>query len=203
MLQPKLKTGIDYQKFAMTVDVEKWLKEDGEVFSKEIGIKEGQVVLDFGCGVGHYTIPAAKVVGEEGKVYAVDKDKEPLEKLMEVAKSEGLEDIVPVETSGNLKLDLKDESVDVVLLYDIIHYIEGREKLFEEVHRVLKREGFLSVYPKHYRSDEPLWTLAGLELENIIEEIERAKFYLERKTFEKLIHDDSYNRGYVLNFKKR
>ena len=185
----------------MKVDVESWLKKDGEVFLKGIGMEKGQTVLDFGCGDGHYTIPAAKVVGEEGKVYAMDR--EALRKLMGVAKSEGLENIVPVETSGDLKINLEDESVDVVLLYDIIHYIEEREKLFEEAYRVLKKDGFLSVYPKHLKSDEPLWTLAHLELEDIVEEIERAKFYLKRKSFQELIHDDSYNKGYILNFRKR
>lgn len=187
----------------MEVDVERWLKEEGEVFLKEIGIQKGQIILDFGCGVGRYTIPAAKVVGEEGKVYAVDKERGSLDKLMDSAKSAGLKNISPIETSGDLKLDLEDESVDGVLLYDVIHYIEERGKLFDEVYRVLKNDGFLSVYPKHHRLDEPLWTLADLGLEDIIEQIERANFYLERKSLGRLIHDDSYNRGYVLNFSKR
>jgi ubiquinone/menaquinone biosynthesis C-methylase UbiE len=56
----------------MEVDVKEWLKEKGEVFLKNIGIKEGQVILDFGCNVGHYTIAAAKIVGKQGRVYAVD-----------------------------------------------------------------------------------------------------------------------------------
>ena len=36
---------------------------------KAVGIKKGQTVLDFGCGEGNYTIPAAKLVKNEGKVY--------------------------------------------------------------------------------------------------------------------------------------
>lgn len=50
----------------------KWLKEDGEIFIKEIGIKENQITLDFGCGEGHYTIPAAKVIGRGGKDYILN-----------------------------------------------------------------------------------------------------------------------------------
>lgn len=46
---------------------------------QETGIKRGQSVLDFGCGYGAYTIPASKIVGEQGRVNALDKDREALE----------------------------------------------------------------------------------------------------------------------------
>jgi len=63
-----------------------------EVLEK-IGIRRGQTVLDFGCGYGIYTIPAAKIVGEQGRVYALDKDKEALDDLMRKAESAGLRNI--------------------------------------------------------------------------------------------------------------
>lgn len=37
-------------------DIKRWLNLDGELFFKEMGIKAGQIVLDFGCGVSHYTM---------------------------------------------------------------------------------------------------------------------------------------------------
>jgi precorrin-6B methylase 2 len=77
----------------METDIEKWLEGDGEIFLKDIGVRKGQLMLNFGCGVGHYTIPAAKVVGKEGKVYAVDKDREALDKLTQIAESKGLSNI--------------------------------------------------------------------------------------------------------------
>ena len=51
----------------MKDDVKKWIKEDGQKFLREIGIKKGQTVLDFGCGQDHYTIPVSKAVGKNGK----------------------------------------------------------------------------------------------------------------------------------------
>ena len=187
----------------MKTDLEKWLASEGKIFLKEIGVEKGQVILDFGCGVGHYTIPVAKVVGKEVKVYAVDKDSEALNQLMQTAKSEGLKNIEPINTQEELKIELKDESVDVVLLYDVLHYMDQRRKILDEIRRVLKPGALLSVYPKHHKFDDPLWTLAHMGLEDVIREIEKSDFHLEKKSFKKLIHDDNYDKGYILNFKKR
>ena len=187
----------------MKNEVKKWIEEDGQNFLKEIGINKGHTVLDFGCNVGHYTIPVAKVVGKESKVYAVDKDSKALTQLMHTAKSEGLENIVPITTSAEFNINLKNESVDVVLLYDILHYInlKERRKLYNEVYRILKISGFLSIYPKHYKLDEPLGELSDTELESLIQEIENENFCFNGKVFKKLIHDDNYDTGYILNFK--
>ena len=174
----------------------KWLKEDGEIFIKEIGIKKNQIVLDFGCGEGHYTIPAARVIGKGGKVYALDKDKDALDKLIKTAKKEGLKNIKIMKTEGELKIPLRDESVNVVLLYDVLHpyyNIKGpdeRRKLLDDVNRVLKPNSFVSIYPKH------------LESENIRKEVEEASFSFERKYFTRLIHDNSYEKDYIFNFRK-
>lgn len=167
---------------------------------RKIGLKPGDRVLDFGCGSGHYSIPAAQVVGENGRVYALDKEEEVVNQLKEKAEENGLGNIETDKTSGELKINLPDEAVDVVLAYDVLHYLDRREELFTEFHRVLKREGFLSVYPKHHKSDESLWSLAPLELTDIIREIEGAGFRLQKKFFERLIHDESYNQGIILNF---
>ncbi len=77
-------------------------------------------MLDFGCGSGTYTIPAARIVGAQGRVYALDKDKGALDELMQKAGSAGLKNIERMETSGG-KIELTDESVDVVLLFDVFH----------------------------------------------------------------------------------
>ena len=69
----------------MEIDIKEWLNREGEAFLEDIGIKKGDVVLDFGCGAGYYTILAAKVVSKEGKVYTMDKDIESIHKLMGIA----------------------------------------------------------------------------------------------------------------------
>ncbi len=183
----------------MTGDVEKWLKTDGEIYLKDLGIKKGQSILDFGCGDGHYTIPAAKVVGEKGLVYAQDKGKEALEEVKRRAKAEGLKNIKVMRTKGELKIDLIDESLDAVLLYDVLHYhdMEERRKIYAEVYRILKKGALLSVFPRHHQE------YMHLRLDEVKKEIQKANFYLEGKFLKRLMHDDDYVRDHVFNFRKK
>jgi len=185
----------------MKGDLKKWFMEVGERSLRDVGISKGQIVLDFGSGSGNYTIPAARIVGEEGRVYALDKDRRDLDKLMQKAESEGLKNIERMETSGKLKIDLEDESVDVVLLYDILHYYYfpkagHRRKLLREVYRILKPSALLSVYPTHLESH------MHPKLEDVKREINHANFHLERKYSAILIHEKTLEKGQVLNFRK-
>ena len=164
----------------MPTDIKRWLREEGMVFLADIGIKKGQRVLDFGCGAGHYTIPAARVVGRDGEVFALDKDREALNQLEQTARSEGLKNIVPIVGQWEeLKIHLQDESIDAMLLYDVLHYMElkKRKRVYENGHRILKKGAILSVYPKHCKSDEPLWNLSNMGLEDVIKEIKSAIFF--------------------------
>ncbi len=187
----------------MKDDLKKWLERDGEEFLRDIGIKNGQVVFDFGCNRGHYTIPAAKVVGRQGKVYAFDKDKDALSELEGMVRKFGLKNIQLI--NGNTKIPLEDSSVDVVLCYDVIHYMDkkGRDIVYKEIYRILVKEGIFSIYPKHHKEDYPLSELADVSLREIIEKIKNAGFTLAHKFSRELLHDDYYNKGYVCNFKKK
>jgi len=180
----------------MREDVKEWLMKDGKLFIKDIGVKEGDVVLDFGCGVGHYTIPAAGIVGEKGKVYAADHNGNSLKDLIRTAQKEDLKNIAPAQMGG-LKLCFKNKSFDVVLLYDILHYMNAmeRKKLYNECYTTLKADGILSVYPKHNKSDEPLWNLSNMQLQDIIREIKNSKFIFAGQLYRNLLHDYHYNKG--------
>jgi len=124
-----------------------------EVLS-EIGVGEGQSVMDFGCGSGIYSIPAAKLVGKKGKVYSLDVSKSALKKLSSKAESEGLDNIITILSTGKPEIPIDYESLNHVLLIDVLQEIPDKEKLFEEIHRVLKPGGLVTVYPMHLDIDE-------------------------------------------------
>lgn len=161
---------------------------------KRIGVREGQVVLDFGCGSGNYAIPAARIVGNRGKVYALDKDAYKLKELAQRAKSDGLKNIETIETGGEPNFGLEDSSLDVVLLYDIFWYFPVTDpklaRLLKEAHRVLRDDGLMSVYPEH------------VEIEELKQEIERAGFYLQNRFSGQVIHESRPEQGQILNFRK-
>jgi len=68
----------------------KWSSEQIEVVLRDFGVHQGQTVLDFGCGEGTYTIPAARIVGKHGTVYALDQAESRLDTLRAKAKSAGI-----------------------------------------------------------------------------------------------------------------
>jgi ubiquinone/menaquinone biosynthesis C-methylase UbiE len=133
----------------------------------EIGIRARHFVLDFGCGSGTYTIPAAKLVGKGGKVYALDINSGFLDVIEESAKLEGINNIVRIDASEEKEIPLENEKIDVMLLIDVLHLIEDRAALFDEAYRVLKRGGLIIVYPMHVpeKEVEELATDRNLSLE--------------------------------------
>lgn len=188
----------------MTDAMIKWEREEGVKFLKKIGIKNGQTVLDFGARVGHYSIPAAIAVGKSGLICAVDKEQEELDELSRKTKRLNLKNVKIVRTSGGATLDFNDETIDVVLLFDVLHYLKKveRKKLYREIHRVLKQDGFLSVYPKHVIEDAPLDQFKQLQLDDVKREIQNLNFNFQEKICETISHDDVLNQGCVFNFVK-
>ena len=173
--------------------MEKWLDGKGEEILRAVGIKEGHVVLDFGCGSGNYSIPAALIVGEKGVVYALDKNGWVLDVLMRKAESMGLRNIIRIDTSGEIDTGLSDGSVNFVLLYDVFWYFPLRDRrltvLLDELYRVSKPDALLSVYPKH------------IDSERLREKIESRGFTLVNRYSGVLLHDNRLEKGEIHNFK--
>ena len=185
--------------------MERWESKEGVEFLRKVGIRKNHIVLDFGCGVGHYTIPAAKVVGSKGIVYGVDKEQQALNKLQKKAIHLNLKNIRTINTSSQIQIDLENNSIDVVLFYDVLHYHgkKEREKLYRQAYRVLKQDGLFSVYPKHTLKDDPIQQFKELNLNDVKREIEDSDFYFEEKYCGIISHDDSLNQGCILNFRKK
>jgi len=186
----------------MCKDIERWSKENAERVLRDVGIEEGQTVLDFGCGAdGNYTIPAARIVGKIGRVYALDKEMKSLVKLMKKLKSKRLENIAGLIPSSELTIPLENESVDVIMLYDVLHpgYFsesDSRRRILNEAHRIVRSEGFISVYPTHLRK-------YAMTFRKILSEIKDASFDLKEELYRRLVHDNKLVRGRIFKFLKK
>ncbi len=107
-------------------------------------VREGQTFLDFGCGTGSFTIPAARMVGSRGKVYALDCFKKQLEIVSKQTNKEGLNNVETI--LSNWHTGLPDESVDIVWMCDVLHELPEKQKVMAEFHRVLKKNGVLAIH---------------------------------------------------------
>ena len=123
----------------------------------EAGIRAGDRVLDYGCGPGGYVPDAAAMVGETGRVYALDKHPLAVERVRRVASKQALTNVETIHS--DCRTALPDASVDVVLLYDVFHALDDPEAVLDELHRVLKPGGTLS-FSDHHMDER--WIIAGV-----------------------------------------
>ncbi|MCK4232201.1 class I SAM-dependent methyltransferase, partial [candidate division WOR-3 bacterium] len=109
---------------------------------KEAGIKPGFRVLDYGCGPGGHSIAAAELVGEQGKIYALDIHPLAVKKIQKLASDKGLANTETI--CSDCATGLESESLDMILLYDVFHNLSNPDDVLSELNRVLKPDGILS-----------------------------------------------------------
>jgi len=108
---------------------------------QKIGVSEGMVMADVGCGTGFFAIPASRILGDGGQVYAFDIESKMLTLLrMRLEKS----NVVPI-VSEESKLPLKDKLLDLVLMAFVLHEANDLNALLTEGKRVLKHKGTFAI----------------------------------------------------------
>ena len=135
---------------------------------REMELKKGQTILDYGCGIASFSIPAAKLVGDGGIVYALDIHPlaiRAVEKKIKKKRISNIKTILSAQETG-----LPDGSVDVVLLYDVFQMISDKAKLLEELHRVLKSDGILFATAEHLNQKDFMDLFAKGNLFTLIEQ---------------------------------
>ncbi len=162
-------------------------------FFEKIGIRIGQMILDYGCGRGDYTIPLARAIGN-GMVYAMDRDKQAIEMLKKEIFTRKIGNIRIIYSKDRTKIPLGNRILDVVFLYDLFnpdHFSQnGRERILFEANRVLKHGGLLSVYPKQS-------TVSGIK-----KTAAKYNFLYEKTIDQKLVYDPEPREGTIINFRK-
>ena len=140
-------------------------------------VKPGNTVLDFGCGPGFFTREFAKIVGDSGKVIAVDLQEEMLQILRDKLGPEGLLPRVRTHQCKPDSINLPAEmngTVDVAFTIFVVHEVPDPGKLFREIADLLKPGGLL------YYTEPPL-IVSGKEFRENLSQAEAAGLMVVEK----------------------
>jgi len=178
--------------------MEKWLETKGEIVLREIGIKEGMRILDFGSGSGVYTIISSKIVGLEGEVYALDNDEASLKELSNELEASEIKNVKIIKGSEQIAIPFEKEYFDFFLLYDVFHLLDNknRDTVLREAYRVFERERILSYHATHIGSYDT-------DLEKVQEQIKTHGFRLKEEFRRPMFHWRWIAEGLVFNYGKQ
>jgi len=126
---------------------------------KGVGIKPGYYVLDFGCGPGSYSISASRIIGDDGKIYALDINPLVIDLIKKISLKKGLSNIETI--LSDCKTNLSDNSIDAIILFDVFHELDDKVKVLKELYRVLKPDGVLFMSDHHLTGENIISSLTG------------------------------------------
>jgi len=144
---------------------------------KEVGIKPGFHVLDYGCGPGSCIPSLAELVGESGKVYALDIHPLAIRKVQDIASKKQLTNVETI--LSDCQTGLSDNTLDTVLLYAAFHHLSDPDVVLKELHRVLKPNGILSFSDRHMKENEIVSGVTNNQLFRLARKGQRAYTFLK------------------------
>jgi len=133
-------------------------------------------VADIGCAMGFFSLPMARLVGDNGHVFCIDVQQEMIDALLLRARKKGLADRITARlcSSDSLELDDLHDSVDFSLAYYVVHEVPDKNNLMSQVYSALKPGGrFLIEEPKGHVSKRDFQTMLLLARDHGFE-IERS-----------------------------
>jgi len=123
---------------------ERRLWQDAQAILSQIGLKPGDTLADIGSGDGYFSIPAARIVGKTGKVYALDVSAEAIAELKEAASAAGLNNIQTAVGEAETALLCNGCAADVVLMANVLHDFNDPVAALKNSRLILKRGGRLA-----------------------------------------------------------
>jgi demethylmenaquinone methyltransferase/2-methoxy-6-polyprenyl-1,4-benzoquinol methylase len=110
-------------------------------------IHPGQTVLEIGCGTGFFTLTAAKLIGNQGKLLSMDVLPISVETVSQKVQSAGLKNVRVIKGDA-MATELDPGIIDVALLFGVIPApMLPLKRLLPEMHRILKPDGTMAVWP--------------------------------------------------------
>jgi ubiquinone/menaquinone biosynthesis C-methylase UbiE len=120
-----------------------------------MGVREGLSVLEIGCGPGFFTVPAARMA-KGGTVYALDIYPMMTQKVEEKVRKSGLRNVKTINCPAS-STALPGQSIDLILCIDVLSDICDLDATLQEMHRVLKPAGLVSLYEPHAGWEPGAW----------------------------------------------
>jgi cyclopropane fatty-acyl-phospholipid synthase-like methyltransferase len=118
-------------------------------------VKDGMTVMDVGCGMGHFSIGMANLVGEQGKVIAIDLQQKMLDVMLRRAKRAGVFERITPHLCEADDIGVQ-EQVDFILAFWMVHEVGDQKNFFSQLREGLAPGGkILIAEPKfHVTADE-------------------------------------------------
>lgn len=127
-------------------------EENTDLLMRILDIKPGQTVADIGAGSGYITRRLAKMVGEDGTVYAVDVQPEMLKILGDNLANENIENVV-TKLGEEKDPRLPDGSLDLIVMVDVYHEFAWPFEMLSQMKKALKPSGRIAFV--EYRAEDP------------------------------------------------
>ncbi len=135
------------------------------------GIKEGQTVVDYGCGTGSYLRRASELVGPEGRVVGVDVHELAIEAVTRRIEKEGLENVTVLQARPGTSLP--NDGADVIYALDMFHMVRNPDAFLKELNRICKGTGALYIDTGHQSREKARAKIRSSGAWEIAEENER------------------------------
>jgi ubiquinone/menaquinone biosynthesis C-methylase UbiE len=126
--------------YLLVSPIRRWFQDPEKILSPYIS--EGMTVLDIGPGMGFFTIPAARMVGDSGKVIAVDIQEKMLKSLVKRAEKASVAGRIVTKLCDPDGLGISDP-VDLCLAINVAHEVPDAGVLFSQIRAILKPTGRL------------------------------------------------------------
>ncbi len=146
---------------------------------KEVGIKPGYHVLDYGCGSGSYITDTSRLVGDSGIVHALDVHPLAIQMVQNLASKMKLMNVKTIHS--DCKTGLPDRSLDAVLLYDTFHDLSKPDDVLKEIHRLMKSNGILSFSDHHMKEEVIISKVTKSGLFKLLRKGERTYSFLKEE----------------------
>lgn len=121
---------------------------ENERILKMIGLKEGQSFMDGGCADGHFSISASKIVGNKGRVFAVDIHESSLESLKKEIEEKGISNIIVMKRDLRENMQFGTGSIDHFFMSNVMHgfvFNGEADSVLEVISNSLRKGGILSL----------------------------------------------------------